>query len=164
MFRSAFEMARGRLVQHLGGDDPVGLYGSIAAAVVFAVGLELPNLASEPGQDLRFDGPEIGRHQHVAGPGADHRAGDVAKHRERVAERPAAGRDRRCGPLQLLSGGCCPRSSSGSAVAGRVRSNVPGPAPYILMVPRIRSSVRDAVEDALILLRRCAGAVTAQLE
>src|SRR5262245_45124084 len=49
------------------GHDAVRLELRIAGLVVFSVGFELPNLASEPRQYAAFDGAEISTHEGVPG-------------------------------------------------------------------------------------------------
>src|SRR5262249_4367308 len=76
-----------RLVQHLAGDQAVGLPRLGAGRVKVSVGGQFPRLATKPRQHPGFDRAEIGGQQNVAGSRTDYRAGDVTEDGERIAER-----------------------------------------------------------------------------
>ena len=73
------------LTQHLAGRDPVGLDTLVPGPVEFPIGVELPGLVRQPGQNTAFDRAVIEQQELVPGSGAYGTARQAADQGERIA-------------------------------------------------------------------------------
>src|SRR6266542_4229196 len=83
--------------EDLAGRDAIRLISRILSRIDAAVGIELPLLVADPGEDPGFNAGEIGANQLMPRCGADHAARDIADHCERLGIQAANVRIVTCG-------------------------------------------------------------------